>query len=154
MTTAPKNFYNPPSSYSDINSTERTEQFTYPKMQPLITEMIAQNNEKNICSQPSTPQSVQNNVFPSLSCNQLNDLKTLREVLRTNSQLIVCPFCKQTAMTKTERKWSVGNLICGVTFGVGVWLVFQILRRKDLNCMDARHYCSRCGLIVNDYSAC
>jgi hypothetical protein len=92
--------------------------------------------------------------MPTLTCNQVNDLKGLNDVLKSNSQLIICPFCKQTALTKSEQKWSIPSLACGVAFGPALWILFQALRKKDINCMNAKHYCSRCGVQVGDYSAC
>jgi hypothetical protein len=154
-------YYVPPrdGSYTDINSTDRTGGANnYPTLTPSavivpqtsteLTQVPTQNLQQPINMETNY------NYIPSLSCNQVSDLKTLNKELKSNAQLIICPFCKQTSFTKAEKKWNFGSVLCGLMFGVGVWVVYQIVRKKDINCMDAKHYCTRCGVQVADYTSC
>jgi hypothetical protein len=67
---------------------------------------------------------------------------------------VFCPNCNNVAATKIEEKCNIPNVFCGLCFGLVVWLVYQIARGKDINCYDAVHTCGRCGVKLNEYSAC
>jgi hypothetical protein len=159
----PYTTYIPPvSEYNDINSTARTEGDINTQVRTVI---VSPNTGLNVAphqepmipnhqTQPIQQLNVENNYIPSLTCNQVGELQRLNEVLKSNPSFIVCPFCKETAITKSERKWSFTNLLCCVCFGAGPWIIFQALRKKDINCMDADHYCSKCGKKVSEYKSC
>ncbi len=104
----------------------------------------------------STPL-IQDSV-PALPRNQITanqtDIDNLRAALRSTSNFVNCPYCRNQAMTRTERNCSVGNIICAVlTIGI-IWLPFQCFRSKDINCYDADHFCTKCGNVLANYRAC
>ncbi|MCQ2817758.1 MAG: LITAF-like zinc ribbon domain-containing protein [archaeon] len=74
--------------------------------------------------------------------------------LKSNSQFVVCPYCKQITPTRTEKKISFKNLLLCLCCSPTVWAGVQIFRQKDLSCFDAKHYCLRCNALLADYSAC
>jgi hypothetical protein len=86
--------------------------------------------------------------------NLNSDLFNLKQVLTSKPVFIVCPYCKEPTMTAARQKCNCGNLCCCICFGLGGWIVFQALRKKDINCMDASHECLKCGKKVGDYTSC
>jgi hypothetical protein len=106
---------------------------------------------KNIQSTPLITNSV-----PPISKNQnsLQDLENLKCALRSSSNFVTCPHCKNQAITKTDRKFSALNCICCLCTVGTCWLFFQACRGKDVNCYDADHYCNKCNSNLASYKAC
>jgi hypothetical protein len=98
------------------------------------------------------------NNIPGVSNNQSSpsqsDIANLQSALKSESNFVTCPFCKNQAVTRTERSCSIANILCCACFVVVPWLIFQCCRGKDLNCYDADHFCNRCGNNLAHYHAC
>jgi len=95
---------------------------------------------------------------PILSQNQINynqsHIDNLKAALKTQSQLVACPYCKSQDFTKIETQCSTINLLFGI-FTIGLcWAPHQFFRNKDCNCFNAKHTCSRCGQTLSEYKAC
>ena len=60
--------------------------------------------------------------------------------------------CGGSATTVTNKMNTVSlvTLICLT----GCWMCHQAYKRKDINCYDADHVCSKCGKSQGNYSAC
>ena len=82
------------------------------------------------------------------------EIENLEKSLKTNSQWVACPFCRNQGMTRTITSCSVCNFLCCFFTGAIPWVIFQACRSKDMNCNDAEHYCSRCGNRLANYTAC
>ena len=102
---------------------------------------------------------------PRLNNHQLNivqnqttitqyEVNNLSKILKSSGQLSSCPYCKALGVTRTEEKCSFSNVLCGLAFGPVSWILFQALRRKDINCYDAEHFCIHCGNKLVSYKAC
>ncbi len=94
---------------------------------------------------------------PILTNNQdvnMNHVKNLKFALKTNPQLISCPYCKFQDFTSIEKKCNTLNTIfCIFTLGI-FWGPHQYFRNKDCNCYDVKHTCQKCGQELNQYKAC
>jgi hypothetical protein len=98
------------------------------------------------------------NSVPAVAKNQISpsqdEVTNLKTALRSNTQFVTCPFCRNQAMTRTERTCSVANIICCIFTTPLTWLIFQACRSKDISCYDADHFCTRCGNNLANYHAC
>lgn len=74
--------------------------------------------------------------------------------LKSNSQFVICPYCKQMTVTRTEKTMSFKNVLMCLCFGGIGWAGVQIFRQKDLSCFDAKHYCMKCNALLANYTAC
>jgi hypothetical protein len=95
---------------------------------------------------------------PILTNNQMNPnqnhINNLQSALKSQSQLVACPYCKSQDFTKIESECSNINLFfCIISLGL-LWTPHQCLRNKDYNCYNAKHSCVRCGQMLADYRAC
>ena len=109
---------------------------------------VNQSMTQEMGSQPSLSP-ISNQTIP----DSLN-LMACHMNLKSNSQYVVCPYCKQITPTRTEKKMSFKNLLLCLCCSPTVWAGVQIFRQKDLNCFDAKHYCLRCNSLLADYTAC
>jgi len=82
------------------------------------------------------------------------ELSYMKKALKSSGQCVVCPFCKNQNFTRTEEKCSFANVGCGAIFGPVPWILFQAIRKKDINCYDADHFCLNCGSQLASYKAC
>lgn len=82
------------------------------------------------------------------------EVNNLKMSLKSNAQYVACPYCKHQSLTRADQTCSVGSVLCCVAFGGLMWLLFQGIRKKDINCYDAKHYCIRCGNNLANYKAC
>ncbi len=73
---------------------------------------------------------------------------------KTSSVLATCPSCKISANTNVTTNISIPNLLCCICFDPVVWIIYQLVRGKDLVCCDATHNCSGCGGFISSYQAC
>ena len=157
MNSAPKtnqlypNLYHVP---SDINA-------------PIIGEQRNAYNHLNTSNNISFDREMYavNNNLPTTSPPQLNiaqnqtlitqyEVSNISKVLKSSGQYVACPYCRAQAITRTEETCSMLNVACGFMFGPVTWILFQALRRKDINCYDAEHYCIQCGSKLASYKAC
>lgn len=95
---------------------------------------------------------------PFLTYNQEapNDLhiNNLKTALKSDTQLVACPYCRYQDFTNIEVDCSTINVFfCLVTLGI-VWCPYQYCRNKDFNCYNTTHWCKRCGQVLSDYKAC
>lgn len=157
MNTAPKSNQLYPNLYqapSDINA-------------PMIGEYRNPLNHLNTTNNTTVEKEMYPIINNNQRCNvpQLNiaqnqtlitqyEVNNLSKVLKSSGQFIACPYCKTQAVTRTEETCSFFNVACGLMFGPVAWIVFQGLRRKDINCYDAEHYCIQCGSKLSSYKAC
>lgn len=74
--------------------------------------------------------------------------------LRSDSTLMICPFCKIYINTAVNKSVSCCNVLCFVCTSPVLWAAFQLVRGKDLVCLDAKHRCPNCGANVGTYTAC
>lgn len=99
------------------------------------------------------------NTVPAVNYNQTSpstqEIDNLKSALKSNSQFVCCPFCKNQGMTRTERSCSVLDLATFVICCTGIgWIICKACRGKDINCYNASHYCVRCGNKLATYNAC
>ncbi len=73
---------------------------------------------------------------------------------KTNSVLATCPSCRVSANTNVTTSISISNLCCYLCFDPLIWVIYQLVRGKDLICCDATHHCSGCGGFISNYQAC
>lgn len=99
-----------------------------------------QNNTQPIVINSQQPQNVIINVNTNL--------------YRTKSVFVTCPNCKVSGNTRVETSCSVSNTLCYICFDPLIWLIFQLVRSKDINCCNATHYCGSCGGFMATYNAC
>lgn len=74
--------------------------------------------------------------------------------LRTSSTGMVCPSCKNFVNTRVETSFACCNFCCCCMTSPVCWAFFQLIRGKDLICLDAKHTCPNCGTHLGDYQAC
>jgi hypothetical protein len=125
--------YIPPSQYTDINNSnyyqiQNTNILQTTHQAPLI------NNQEEI----NTP-------------TQLTQLST---VLKTDPQVVDCPYCKTKIQTITDQKINIYNFLCCLGAGGLFWLVRQSRKGKDINCYNSDHYCPKCKNVLVKYNAC
>lgn len=142
--------YSPPSQYNDINAPSSTSNYNNTKVQDQNTLGNNTNLEVgyNLNSLP----------LPLLMNNQSSanplELQVLQTALRSNSQFVNCPYCRNQSNTRVTQQCSTASVLCCVCFGGIWWLVYQACRGKDINCYDADHHCQRCGNVLANYKAC
>ena len=121
--------------------------------------LVPQHNQLN-SNVNNIPNSNNPNYLPSgIINNQPTSPQTISTAqifshLKSSPAYINCPHCTNLAVTKTESELNLSNLCCSICFGVIIWLGFQACREKDINCYDSVHKCSKCGAVLNKYSAC
>ncbi len=97
------------------------------------------------------------NVTPIIINNQgQNNVVVTNDPFKfkTSSVLATCPACKVSANTNVTTSLSISNLCCYLWCDPLVWVIYQLVRAKDLNCCDAAHHCSACGNFISNYAAC
>lgn len=113
-------------------------------------------NDEN--SQPFINSSEDMITSQSLNNNQTTpnsqEVETLQKTLRSSTQFILCPFCHISGMTIIEKECSCSNVVCSIFTTPLSWLIYQVCRRKDLNCYNATHRCQKCGNVLGIYKAC
>ena len=73
---------------------------------------------------------------------------------RTTSIMARCTSCNQTGPSNVHLSFNISNYLCYCLCTPIVWLVYQTLRNKDYSCSDGIHYCSSCGGLLANYTAC
>lgn len=111
-------------------------------------------------NEPQSSPLIQDSVspIPTTATNQLQanqeQINNLKRNLKSTPKFASCPFCRNQGETRVEKKLNVPNLIFGiVTVGL-LWLPTKLIRSKDMNCYDAKHYCMKCKGELSNYSAC
>lgn len=146
--------YQPPTNYYNLNDTS---QYQLPKL-PNQNDINSTHTTYPDFNNPISNIQQQIQAQPIISNNQLNilhsNLNSINTALRSNPQYLQCPFCNLSSITRIEKSYSTTNLLCCLCFGAFAWLGLQAIRGKDLNCIDAEHYCGRCGNRLGLYQAC
>ena len=104
------------------------------------------NNNINPVSTPI----IVNNQSPDIRMVIVNNAGNFK----TSSITATCPTCKLTAPTKVTTTLSCSNLLCYICFDPLIWIIYQLVRQKDINCCDATHNCPSCGGYVASYNSC
>lgn len=131
------------------NESQISERNNYPQ----ITAIDINNPQKNdkVYNQPNTLNSINNANYDSVKVNfSFSD----GSQFKTSPVLTPCPNCKEVSFTRVNRKLSVNNVACCVVFNIMPWVLFQALRKKDINFYDGEHYCSKCNVLIAEYHAC
>ena len=81
-------------------------------------------------------------VISSQTCTSTDNLEAIMLLIRSDPIEVKCPFCRSKMMTKVSKKCSKGMIVCSILTTPLVWLIYQLVRRKDLNCQNSTHYCS------------
>ena len=105
---------------------------------------------------PNSSPLIQNSI-PAYSNNQVaspGQLENLQMALKSSAQYVNCPYCYHQGLTRTETACSCCSVMCCVVFAAVPWLLFQVCRGKDINCLDANHYCQKCNNSLASYRAC
>lgn len=100
--------------------------------------------------QPYSPQPIIINSQPNNNVIVANDPFKFK----TASVLATCPSCKMSSNTNVTTSLSVSNLLCYLCCDPLIWLIYQLVRGKDINCCDATHHCPSCGGFIANYYAC
>lgn len=138
-------------------------QGTEPLMQPISqTPIYGQQIPPAVqpIPQPQINQPISQPVFQAPFVNQqqpivvnqyMPDSLTLN--LKTSPTVLVCPFCKNNITTIVDTEFNIVNF-CFCWFFFYIWIIAQLIRRKQLLCIDATHKCPSCGSIIGKYSSC
>lgn len=73
---------------------------------------------------------------------------------KTSSVLATCPSCRVSSNTNVTTSCSIKNTLCYICCDPIIWLIYQLVRGKDINCCDATHHCSGCGGFIANYQSC
>ena len=73
---------------------------------------------------------------------------------KTYSVTASCPSCKITSTTKITTSINCANLCCYICCDPLIWIIYQLVRGKDINCCDATHHCASCGGYIANYTSC
>ena len=77
----------------------------------------------------------------------------LSESLRSHSVCARCILCGHVNATDIHNKYNLLNMVLGF-FCCPAWMIWMAVKRKDYNCYNADHYCTKCEKYIDTYSAC
>lgn len=107
---------------------------------------------------PQDSQPLNQNCMPVMVRNQSTptqtELDSIKKSLRSKPAFISCPYCGNSAITRTETSCSLLSVLCCVCTGLVPWLLGQVICGKDVNCDNADHFCLKCGNKLAEYNAC
>ena len=106
--------------------------------------------------QPIMTQPVQY-IQPIVATNQVNPNVVLirnPQDFRCSPIVCICPNCKNTVTTIVTTNFNCLNCLCCLWFDLVLWIIFQLIRNKDVSCNDATHVCPHCQFVIFNYSAC
>ena len=78
---------------------------------------------------------------------------TITDSLRSYNVCVKCTVCGEVAATDVNHRYNILNIVLGCLC-VPAWLAYMSWKRKDLNCYNADHYCSKCEKYIDTYIAC
>lgn len=81
------------------------------------------------------------------------DMGSMNELYRSHSVLAVCNSCNKAVPTMVSTKCSFLSYLCYCCY-LEYWCIYQMYKRKDMNCCDATHHCSSCKQPLGNYQAC
>ena len=115
--------------------------------QPMLSNQPIISDQPILSNQPI----VSNQILPS---ENPIPVSSSPPNLKSNPQMITCPHCGHVGLTRTVNNFNIPNFICCWLTSPILWVLFQVLREKDISCVDAVHYCERCNAAIGTYSAC
>ena len=124
--------------------------------QPQLNMAPAPQQPIMIPQQPIIGQPVQY-IQPVVATNQVNPTMVLvrnPQDFRCTPIVCVCPNCKNTVTTIVTTNFNWLNCLCCFWSGLFFWIIFQIVRNKDISCNDAIHVCPHCQYVIFNYNAC
>jgi len=143
---------------SDFNNNYPSYYPPYANINSLHDAPSINNNTQTYIAVPHNSSNLPNLSTPHASKNQISldefEKANLQKSLRSNGQTICCPYCKNVTASIAEKTCSTKNVLCCVFFGALVWLGYQAVKGKDINCYDADHYCVKCRKKIGTYNAC
>jgi len=81
-------------------------------------------------------------------------VNNLKHSLRSQPQKICCPYCDNYDFTKVDQNKNYCNIaFCALSLYIP-WCITKFCKRKDFNCLNAKHTCSKCNNELADYDAC
>lgn len=96
-----------------------------------------------------------NQVNNQLLIQNLNEHdEDYMKIIKSNSIIIQCPECRYRSNTTTSSTLNLLNFTFCLFCSFFVWVPFQLINNKDLNCCDVKHTCSNCGFCYGKYYAC
>jgi len=108
--------------------------------------------------QPPPVISNNNNITPIIINNQTGRTGPVvyndPSKFRTESVLATCPSCRVSSSTNVHTTVSISNVCCCLCFCPVVFIIYNLVRGKDILCCDATHYCASCGAFLANYQAC
>ena len=94
------------------------------------------------------------NTLPTLNQFQPLYVNIVNTQFGTKPVSINCQFCKAPVTTLVNKSFNICScLLCWFTSFL-LWACCQIVRKKELNCCDAKHTCPNCGQILGYYTSC
>ncbi len=79
--------------------------------------------------------------------------KVVENTLRSFEVFTFCPQCRKGVSTKAHKNINSLNLACCILLNP-IWMCYQMMKVKDINCCDASHHCTACDAKLGNYSAC
>jgi hypothetical protein len=83
----------------------------------------------------------------------LTPVENQKRNLRSYSNYVTCSNCGKVGYSLVEQKCNIANCIFGVLC-YPAWVVYNICKKKDLNCYNAKHDCIHCGVNLAEYNVC
>ena len=115
--------------------------------QSLSSEIRYQQTQQSLQPQQPQPIIVNQPIVP-----QVIYVDTSK--LTTSPCSMCCPFCKSQINTEVKKSWNVLSCVLCLWAGLCCWAGLQFCRNKQLNCLDAEHFCPVCRSKIGDYSSC
>ena len=86
--------------------------------------------------------------------NQISPRFRASEVIGSNPVSLVCPFCKNSIITKTTYQFNCKSFCLCCMVGCIFYACIQLCRGKGLACEDVAHNCPCCGSLIGVYRSC
>ena len=112
---------------------------------PNIYDQIHEDNDINI------NKTLQLELMNNQNSNY--EILALSTILKSNSLFVICPYCHNICPTRVEKKLNTKNVFFCL-LSPYIWGIHQILRNKDINCYDTKHYCLKCNMSLGSYESC
>ena len=100
------------------------------------------------------PVVAQSSAFPVNNQPLPGEMKAIQDSLKSAPVFITCPHCKHSGITRTDQSCSCLSVCCCLCFALIPFILFQVCRGKEINCLDAKHSCIKCGTYIGEYTSC
>jgi len=141
--------YNQPQQiqyYEDQNSQNMNQQV-------IVMEQPKQSKKNSVLVQPVTKKKLSMVTQNQVKANNVSVIQN-SNLFRSSAIVAMCPTCHTSAMTVTDMEFNWNNYWCYFLTTPVLWIPFQLFRGKDVNCNNAKHYCSKCSALIANYDAC